>query len=82
MNVEFNVIADVLCVKIDNRDCSPETQYAFYLMKDETVKETNNCNLKCHNCGTPTTNYKKGFIDDGTVLATLAWTRKGRYLNR
>lgn len=42
---------------------------------------TNNCNLNCRNCGTPTTSYKRGFIEDGTVMATLAWTRKGQTLN-
>ncbi len=49
--------------------------------KIEEMEMTNSCNLNCHNCGTPTTHYKKGFIDDGTVLATLAWTRKGQTLN-
>ena len=51
----------------------------FY--KIEEMEMTNCCNLSCANCGTPTTKCDKVFIDDSTVLATLAWTRKGQTLN-
>ncbi len=56
------------------------SQYCNFF-KIEEMEMTNNCNLNCHNCGTPTTGYKKGFIDDSTVMATLSWTRKGQTLN-
>lgn len=42
---------------------------------------TNYCNLSCKNCCTPTTGYHRGYIDDRTVLMTLAWTKKGQTLN-
>lgn len=50
-------------------------------VKIEEMEMTNYCNLSCQNCCTPTTKYPKGFIEDGTVLATLAWTQKGQTLN-
>lgn len=51
-----------------------------YIKIDE-MEVTNICNLQCENCPTPSTKYPKGFMDDRTVLQTLAWTIKGQTLN-
>lgn len=47
----------------------------------EEMEMTNYCNLNCKNCPTPTTKYRKGFMDDRTVLMTLSYTKKGQTLN-
>lgn len=72
-----------------NETYTEKTPVIYYYGKDkycpffkiEEMEMTNTCNLRCRNCGTPTTSYKRGFIDDRTVMATLAWTRKGQTLN-
>lgn len=67
---------------------SVKTEPVYYYHKGscpffriEEMELTNQCNLACRNCGTPVSKYPKGFMDDRTVLATLAWTRKGQTLN-
>lgn len=43
------------------------------------IELSNCCNLKCPNCCTPTTKYKKGFADEKTVKKAFKYMAPGSY---
>lgn len=47
----------------------------------EEIELTNNCNLNCKNCCTPTSKYPKGYLDDQTFLLALSWMQEGQTVN-
>ncbi len=42
------------------------------------MEMTNNCNLNCHNCGTPTTGYKKDSLMTVLLYQLYHGQEKGR----